>query len=849
MTLQDTWSVPGIIGTGVKANDAYVDGSFFLTVPAWSSIGRDGWLEGDVIFLEPYTSWGEQGEVVASLGLGWRHLFSQQGVGAILQHDGHQAGFLEEGGFVGANLFVDMLDTQFDNRFWQLGFGLEAGARYLEARANYYLPLSDRQEAEEIRTRQSIQQYSTLTEYDEPFATGHTIQQDVSVSTLQTTTTIERLFRRYEDGMEGWDAEVALLLPWVDRWMDVKVIGGYYAFDNQPFGPQAGGTGNVEGWKAGIEVRPVPAVALHATWYEDERLVGSDWLAGVRLEIPFEAGDLGDGKGFWDRVGDAFRPRRRHLAERMAEPVRRQNAAIKIASSVEEDKSEAEVKVVTRVVAQDRNRVVLADTVVFADNSIGSDANPGTYEQPKATVTNSENTAEQLFGQQGIVFVQGGGPSYAESVTVTSSMGFYGSGRGIAGLGGRVFHGRNSATPSILGFNADHIGALTISGFEVTDTSGNNIGISDVGKVILVGNYIHDIAANYGFIIVTTGSTVSTAYVLDNIVTATGGTILQSLDSSQLTTYMSGNYLANISGNSSVLQVQTSGSSQQRLIAEGNVFKGAPNYGIIITTADTSRMSASLINNQMSDIATGISAETEDASVVNLHLVGNNFVNNTNTPVSLLALDDSRQTVYIEGNVFYAGANGSFYALTGGTSKLNLVARGNAFIDRSSLGYGGTGLSASVDSTINAVFLDNYFGGYFNGGSDTNGILNLTAVGNTFRGTSVFGADALAINAAGSGSTTLIASSNRIINGGGNGVGLLDDGMGTVTATINGNTISGSVGDGIHIDFSNPASTVTGTINNSVTGSTGNSLEVVNGPVSFQIRLNGTLITPLTTTP
>lgn len=116
-TLQDSWNLPGILGTGVKANDAYVDGSFFLTVPLYSTIGRDGWLDGDVIFLEPYTSWGEQGEVAVSLGLGWRHLFSRQGVGAILNHDGHQAGFWEEGGFIGANVFLDMLDTQFDNRF------------------------------------------------------------------------------------------------------------------------------------------------------------------------------------------------------------------------------------------------------------------------------------------------------------------------------------------------------------------------------------------------------------------------------------------------------------------------------------------------------------------------------------------------------------------------------------------------------------------------------------------------------------------------------------------------------------------------------------------------------------
>jgi hypothetical protein len=68
-------------------------------------------------------------------------------------------------------------------------------------------------------------------------------------------------------------------------------------------------------------------------WYEDKRFLGADWIVGARMEIPFEFGDIGDGKNFWSRIGDAFRPRRRHLVERLAEPVRRQNAAIKTGTS------------------------------------------------------------------------------------------------------------------------------------------------------------------------------------------------------------------------------------------------------------------------------------------------------------------------------------------------------------------------------------------------------------------------------------------------------------------------------------------------------------------------------------
>jgi hypothetical protein len=510
-TLHDTWSVPGILGGGVKANDAYVDGSFFLTIPAYSSIGQDGRLAGDVIFIEPNTSWGEQGEVAVSLGVGWRHLFSGQSVSAVTQHDGHQAGFLEEGGFVGANLFVDMLDTQFDNRFWQLGFGVEAGTRYVEMRANYYVPLSDRKLAEEIRTRESFVTHSTLSGYEEPFGVGHTIQQDWTRTTFLTATTIERLFRRYEEGMEGWDAEFALLIPWVDRWMDVKVIGGYYSFDNQPFGPQTGGSGDVDGWKAGVEARPVPAVVLNATWYEDDHLTGSDWIAGVRLEIPFEAGDLGDGRGLWDRVGDAFRPRRRHLVERMAEPVRRQNAAINTFSSVEENKSATEVKVVTKVISQSRRRIVLADSVVFVDNAIGRSTNPGTYEAPLDTIQNGENTGNSAFGDSAIVMVQGRPDPYVGNVTITQGVRLFGSGS-FFGLGGKAFHGRTNLQPHLSGgFVAQHISSTVgITGFEITrgltGAPGGpvsllgqplaNVGIlfENVAHGVITRNHIHGIA-------------------------------------------------------------------------------------------------------------------------------------------------------------------------------------------------------------------------------------------------------------------------------------------------------------------------------------------------------------------
>jgi hypothetical protein len=347
----------------MKGNDAYLEGSFFLTAPLRSTIGDDGSLNGSLWLLEPYVSWGEGGERATSLGMAWRHLFSQQPASAMNGTSRNGGGVFAEGAFVGANLFADVLDTQFDNRFWQAGGGLEFGSRYLEVRTNYYLPLSDPQDVDIWKRESSRERVSKL--YEDPRAAGNAIAQEIGYGLYQVSTHIDRHLVGSESGLEGWDAEAALMVPWIDRWMEVRVIPGYYQFQNQPFGPQTAGSGKTEGWKLGVEARPVPALALYATWYEDPAWTGQDWMAGFRAEVPFEIGDCGDGQGFWDRVNDAFRPRRRHLAERLIEPVKRQNTAVRTASQVVEDVASRKVTREVDTLREERREtdVVLGDVV------------------------------------------------------------------------------------------------------------------------------------------------------------------------------------------------------------------------------------------------------------------------------------------------------------------------------------------------------------------------------------------------------------------------------------------------------------------------------------------------------
>jgi Inverse autotransporter, beta-domain len=265
---------------------------------------------------------------------------------------------------------VDMLDTESRNQFWQLGVGAEVATRYVELRGNYYIPTTDRKLAERrvtteqrssSRTRESIQN-----DLGNPYDNGTgLLLQDSTTSVVSTTTTTTETFRhifeRYEKSLEGWDIELAVLVPYIDQWTDVKLIGGYMNLRNSPFGPQTGGTGAIKGWKAGVEIRPVPAIALTGMWYEDKKFLGADWVVGARMEIPFELGEIGDGKTFWSRIGDAFHPRRRHLAERMAEPVHRQNAAIKTGNSQKETTQTVSTQTTShvQVLSQTKNQIIL----------------------------------------------------------------------------------------------------------------------------------------------------------------------------------------------------------------------------------------------------------------------------------------------------------------------------------------------------------------------------------------------------------------------------------------------------------------------------------------------------------
>lgn len=339
----------GTLRSGIQFAGETVDGDFSVLVPLHSNLGEGGRLGGSLIFAEPYAQWVEKGSVQAGIGLGFRHLFSSQTREALSGNA--SAGFMDEGIYIGANAFLDMAETRFDQRFWQLGLGAEIGTRYLELRGRYHLPLDNGEETQ-VRNHEEISGGSGWSAYG--YRYRYTYQ-----------FTIDRVVDYLTEGLEGWDVEASVLVPGIDRWVDLRLIGGYASFHGKTLDAI-----DYDTWKVGVEFRPVPAVVLSGMWFENDRIVGDNWLFGISLEVPFETADIGDGKGgFWGHIKDAFKPRRRHLIERLSEPARRGSLPMQLGTGVTGGR--------TDVTFRDRGVLILPDGRVVVVGAASSRSSVG----------------------------------------------------------------------------------------------------------------------------------------------------------------------------------------------------------------------------------------------------------------------------------------------------------------------------------------------------------------------------------------------------------------------------------------------------------------------------------------
>jgi hypothetical protein len=235
------------------------------------------WRPGNAtIFLNTRNTYNDSQQYEASYGLGLRFLVPDYDV------------------IFGVNAFYDAIDSQFENQFHSGGFGAEILTRWVDARFNYYLPASD----DILVGNSSRRTRSSFTD-----ASGAT-----------TTTTRVQKFRTLEANLEGWNAEVGFLIPGLDRYMETRVFGGYYHYNN-PFGS------DFEGFKARLEARFLPGVIGTVEWWDDSYLTGGHWTGDVRVSVPFSFFNLFSGRNPFEGASESFRPRQREFRERVSDMV------------------------------------------------------------------------------------------------------------------------------------------------------------------------------------------------------------------------------------------------------------------------------------------------------------------------------------------------------------------------------------------------------------------------------------------------------------------------------------------------------------------------------------------------
>ena len=272
------------------------------------------WRPGNaVIFLNTRSTYNDSHQYESSYGLGVRYLVPDRDV------------------IIGANAFYDSLDSQFDNQFHSAGFGAELLTHWVDARFNYYLPDSD-----DILSG-SDHRKSTNTSISAPVRTGNLITRTV------TTRTRLRTFRTFEAEIEGWNAEVGFLIPGLDRYMETRVFGGYYHYNN-PFGS------DYEGFKARLEAHFLPGVIGDVEWWDDAYLNGGHWTADFRVSVPFSIFNLFSGRNPFEGTADAFRPRQREFRERLSDMVIRSHRVKTVKSGPIEESDDSSTKTQTEVI-------------------------------------------------------------------------------------------------------------------------------------------------------------------------------------------------------------------------------------------------------------------------------------------------------------------------------------------------------------------------------------------------------------------------------------------------------------------------------------------------------------------
>ena len=483
-------TVPGRTSFGIRFGERLAEGYLDWIQPLAGGAN-------DLLFVNPRFGLGDEGANELNLGLGYRHAFGERAL-------------------VGGNVYFDSRRTQHDNRFSQVGMGLEFLTTWVDLRGNYYWPVDDSQLAatevkegtEVIVTEKTSKLYGT---WSDPYATGNQIRQDVDVrvdTAIETsTTTTKKTFEDWESARQGFDAEIGVLLPLfgaggAQAAPAIRLFAGYYHFEDD-FGA------TIAGPKGRLEWRALPFLTIDLELYQDKELYGSKAIAAARLHTPFDLVALFQGKNpFPTPAAPAG------LASRLNEQVMRDVRVQTDESGFAENKSLRKVTVDTEV---ERTRkyvqeeYVLLKDVVFVDGDNLVDASQaGTAEHPFSVI---QTGANNVFGLKNL-YVFAAGESYLGNVVLQDGTKMIGQGTGVSGMGGKSFGG--DIYPVITGqpsaYSETVIPAvvtiannITVIGFTVENGLLGIAGIGVSGAIDITNNNVANTLA--GIVVATSGDT------------------------------------------------------------------------------------------------------------------------------------------------------------------------------------------------------------------------------------------------------------------------------------------------------------------------------------------------------
>lgn len=454
----------GSITFGTRISDNIFEGYTDALVPLWRP--NDG-----MFFINPRFSANDNSDQESNFGLGYRHYLAKAGV------------------IVGANAYWDHRDTAKGSPFNQFGGGLEILSRWIDFRANYYIPEDKQKTVSSTQTAEiQAKSWTTISSTTEPVASGHTIEQDYLRITKTVSTQSTKLWEQYEQAMEGFDIELGgrLPIPVLKDYMDIGVYGGYY-FYNGLYGED-----DLEGFKGRLELKLLPALTVEAEVYEDDELYGSDYFIGARLSLPFDPARLAQGRNPFKGAADGFtfKKRKYDLRDRMGDMVMRDLHVQTDLSDVTEVVAARQVSTTTRK-KQTQARLTLLSDVNFVDGDNTTGIEDGTAEHPYNTV---QEGVANVMGNKNI-YVWDSTDNYGENVTLTAGVSLYGSGRTMPGVSGLAFG--SGVYPVVDGASKGPAITLaddtTVVGVKVTNTDvprhdpvivsfgGNEVDISRVG--------------------------------------------------------------------------------------------------------------------------------------------------------------------------------------------------------------------------------------------------------------------------------------------------------------------------------------------------------------------------------